>query len=57
MDAVAVMFSCPCCGAVSAHPQDVAEGYCGLCHWYTGDPELGQVHLAAPCLHRRTVGG
>lgn len=34
-------FTCPVCGAVSHHPQDGAEGYCGACHWWTGDPILG----------------
>jgi hypothetical protein len=43
------MFSCPCCGAVSPHPQDVEHGYCPVCHWWTGDPELGPAHLAAGC--------
>lgn len=25
-------FTCPVCGAVSAHPTDALEGYCGACH-------------------------
>jgi ribosomal protein S27AE len=29
-------FACPRCGAVSHHPTDVAEGYCGRCHDWTG---------------------
>lgn len=33
-------FTCPACGAVSAHPGDVANRYCGACCWYTGDPGL-----------------
>lgn len=35
-------FTCPECGAVSYHPQDIAEEYCGNCHIYTGSmaPEL-----------------
>lgn len=28
-------FSCPRCGAVSHHPDDVAQGYCGRCHDWT----------------------
>lgn len=31
---------CPECGAQSWHPKDVEEGYCGRCHWWTGDPVL-----------------
>lgn len=33
--------TCPTCGATSHHPRDVAEGYCGACHWWTSDPVLG----------------
>ena len=29
-------FTCPRCGAVSHHPEDVQEGYCGRCHDSTG---------------------
>jgi ribosomal protein S27AE len=32
----AASFTCPVCGAVSHHPDDVAEGYCGKCHAWTG---------------------
>jgi hypothetical protein len=45
-------FTCPCCGAVSRHPKDVEQKYCGRCHWWTGDPELGPAHLDEPCPHR-----
>jgi len=27
---------CPRCGSRSYHPQDIAEGYCGACHDWTG---------------------
>jgi hypothetical protein len=30
-------FECPRCGAISCHPDDVREGYCGACHAWTGD--------------------
>lgn len=30
-------FTCPRCGMSSAHPTDLAEGYCGACHAWTGD--------------------
>ncbi len=29
---------CPRCGWVSYNPKDVAEGYCGVCHDWTGEP-------------------
>lgn len=29
-------FQCPRCEAVSHHPEDVAAGYCGRCHAFTG---------------------
>lgn len=31
-------FHCPCCGMVSYHPDDIASGYCGKCHEFTGEP-------------------
>lgn len=33
-------FTCPLCRMTSYHPRDVSEGYCGNCHWWTGDPML-----------------
>lgn len=36
-------FVCPRCGATSHNPHDRAYGYCGRCHWWTGDAQLGQV--------------
>lgn len=35
--------TCPDCGRTSFHPMDVAQGYCGWCHWWTSDPELARV--------------
>lgn len=29
-------FTCPRCAWVTHHPVDVAEGYCGNCHDWTG---------------------
>lgn len=29
-------FTCPRCGAVSRLPEDLAQGYCGRCHDWTG---------------------
>ena len=31
-------FTCPSCGRTSYHPEDVANGYCGACHAFTGTP-------------------
>lgn len=31
-------FECPRCGAVSFHPRDIAERYCGRCHVFVDDP-------------------
>jgi ribosomal protein L37E len=39
IDPTSRRFVCPRCGAVSYHPADKAEGYCGRCHDYTGEPE------------------
>jgi hypothetical protein len=36
-------FWCPRCSQSSRSVDDQAEGYCPRCHWYTGDPELGQI--------------
>jgi ribosomal protein S27AE len=41
-------FTCPCCGTVARLADDIENGYCGRCHWQTGDPELGPLHLACP---------
>lgn len=37
--------TCPDCGRTSYHPQDIAYGYCGNCHAYTGKPATTQVEL------------
>ena len=49
------MLWCWCCGARSANPGDIAAGYCGRCHWWVGDPELGAAHLDEPCPARLPV--
>lgn len=36
-------FCCPRCGAVSRSWDDAKAGYCGACHWWTGDPLMGQL--------------
>ncbi|MBO0743600.1 MAG: hypothetical protein J2P43_01180 [Candidatus Dormibacteraeota bacterium] len=44
-DAPPRSITCPICGRTSWHPTDVAEGYCGNCHGWTGhpDPELREI--------------
>lgn len=37
-------FTCPTCGTVSHHPQDVANGYCGRCHAFTGDQAISDAN-------------
>lgn len=34
-EAMSESFTCPECGAVSYHPEDVRQGYCGRCHAFT----------------------
>jgi hypothetical protein len=46
-------FTCPCCGAVTYHPKDVAESYCGKCHWWMADPVLTPGHFADACEYRK----
>jgi hypothetical protein len=29
-------FTCPRCSRTTYHPTDIAEGYCGNCHDWTG---------------------
>jgi hypothetical protein len=38
-------YTCPVCGAVSGHPHDEQEGYCGRCHAFTRDWQ--RVHCPA----------
>lgn len=32
--------TCPECGSTTHHPEDVKQGYCSQCHWWTSDPQL-----------------
>lgn len=32
-------FTCPDCGMTSYNPNDIREGYCGNCHYWTGEPK------------------
>ena len=38
-------FTCPRCGRTSHNPHDIAEGYCGACHDWTG----AHVFVVRPC--------
>ncbi len=40
-------FDCPRCGRRSFLPSDIAAGYCGACHWWTGDSLLGSPEVIA----------
>lgn len=40
-------FTCPRCSTTSHHPDDERHGYCGRCHWWTGDPTLGRPEVIA----------
>lgn len=31
---------CPVCGQLARHSQDIEQGYCGHCHWWTFDPVM-----------------
>lgn len=35
---VAAGFLCPRCGRRSSHFEDLREGYCGSCHYWTAEP-------------------
>jgi ribosomal protein L37E len=41
-------FTCPRCGRTSYHPRDRAEGYCGACHDWTGEPRTGGTRGQVP---------
>lgn len=41
-------FTCPACGNTSHHPDDVANGYCGRCHQFTGRPQSQPQGWAPP---------
>lgn len=33
--------TCPICNKTSYHPDDIAQGYCGFCHDWTGETPAG----------------
>lgn len=39
--------TCPRCGRTSYSPGDIANDYCGWCHWWTSDDMLGQPEVIA----------
>lgn len=46
-----VGFTCPRCGRTSYHPQDLAHGYCGACHAFTGKPGADRAEPDEPFFH------
>lgn len=40
-------FTCPRCGKISYNSNDIAQGYCAWCQWWTGDPSLGSPEVIA----------
>lgn len=48
----ATQFTCPVCGAASAHPEDQRHGYCGRCHAFTGHGTSGGVVLTDEVIER-----
>lgn len=49
-------FTCPICGAVSHHPQDVRNRYCGRCHVFTADeltPAIAATLVSDPAIFAR----
>lgn len=43
-------FTCPACGMTSHNPDDVAQGYCGNCHDFTG-PRKALTETVSPEVH------
>lgn len=44
--------TCPECGWTSRHREDIREGYCGHCHWWTSDRMLAPLrHVLRETLH------
>ena len=33
-------FTCPVCDRSSSNSNDLANRYCGACHWWTGNPDM-----------------
>lgn len=46
---------CPVCGSRSYNPNDIEQGYCGRCHWWTSDPMLAPYQSAASGVLRSGV--
>lgn len=53
---MAASITCPRCGATSYHPEDIAQGYCGRCHWWTSDPLLGAPWVIAELEREGKIG-
>jgi hypothetical protein len=42
-------FTCPCCQAVARNGEDVWDGWCQVCHWWTGNSRMAWLHLTMSC--------
>lgn len=52
--------TCPHCGSRSSNGNDIREGYCGLCQWWTSVPELAAQNPSladAQALRERRITG
>lgn len=38
--------TCPECNMKSFNPNDIAQGYCGMCKWWTSHPQMRHVAKA-----------
>jgi hypothetical protein len=38
-------FTCPRCGRVSQHPDELVQGYCGACHAFTGEADRDRLRF------------
>lgn len=39
--------TCPVCQRTSWHPEDVKQGYCGACHWWTSNEAMAGLNRAS----------
>jgi hypothetical protein len=49
-------YTCPRCGAVSHHPKDAEQGYCGRCHAFTRVSLRLRLYVAGKLADERWVG-
>jgi hypothetical protein len=49
-------FTCCCCQAAVTNGEDVWDGWCPACIWWTGNPRMAWPHLAVGCPARPRQG-